>query len=200
MKLRYVISLGAVISLLSACIPSIAPFYLEQDVQFDPRLVGIWHGNGTEGEWETWEFEKADDTSYKLTVTEKGGKPGTFIARLFKLKEELFVDILPLECTFDSNQAELVGCAMFPGHLLVRAVQIGPKLKLAFCNYEWLGKHLEENPKDVAHHIENKRAILTAKTADLQRFVMAHLAEGQLFSAPDEFIQKTGAAAPSAKP
>jgi hypothetical protein len=50
---------------------------------------------------------------------------------------------------------------------------------------------LEENPRIIAHHTEDERIILTANTSALQRFVMARLAEGELFDKPGEMIRKT---------
>jgi len=39
---------------------------------------------------------------------------------------------------------------MFPGHLLLRASQLEPELKLAFLDFGWLEKFLEKNPKALA--------------------------------------------------
>lgn len=72
----------------------------------------------------------------------------------------------------------MVGAAVFPGHLLIQVPQLGPNLKLAFFDYDWLAKFLEKHPKAIAHHFEEKRAVLTATSAALQRFVLKHLGEG----------------------
>jgi hypothetical protein len=80
---------------------------------------------------------------------------------------------------------------MFPGHLLLRVPQLGPELKLAFCDCDWLKKHLAANPKALAHRVEQKdHILLTASTRDLQRFVLKHLAEGELFENPTELVRK----------
>ena len=61
--------------------------------------------------------------------------------------------------------------------------QFEPELKLAFFNFDWLGKFLEKNPKALAHHAEDTkdkeggRLILTAGTRDLQKFVLKHSAK-----------------------
>jgi len=186
--------LGALIALgLTACIPSLHPFYTKKDLVFDPRLLGEWQEKGETNQGQMWAFERASTNAYKLTITEKDAKSGQFSAHLFKLKSEYFLDIIPTECEMSPSQAEWVALAMFPGHLLLRVTQLGPELKLAAFNYDKLAKLLEENPRAVAHHKEEDRVILTADTSALQRFVMAHLAEGELFDQPGQMIQKTPA-------
>ena len=128
--------------------------------------------------------------AYKLAIAEKPGKEGEFTAHLFKLKQEYFLDLLPRECNYATNQADLVAFSMIPGHLLVRVPQIEPELKLAFFNFDWLCQQLTNHPSLLAHHRENDRFVLTAGTRDLQRFVLKHLAEGELFKTPDEMVRQ----------
>jgi hypothetical protein len=188
MNNKYVTLCFGLALLLSACIPSVNPFYSDKDIVFDPRLVGSWHDKDEANESQVWQFEKADDRSYKLTITEKEGKQGEFGARLFKLRDEYFLDLVPTECDFATNQADIVAGAMIPGHLIVRVPQRGPELKLAFFDFDWLAKHLEKHPRSLAHHREGDRVLLTAKTRELQRFVLKHLAPGTLFEEPAVFV------------
>ena len=190
MKTRFLLALSAALTLLSACIPSVNPFYRDEDIRFDSHLIGVWQQKAGSDGPVTWQFEAAGTNAYKLTVTEKEGKQGTFSARLFQLKQEQFLDIVPSDCKFDPSQAELVGFAVFPGHLVVRVSQIDPTLKLAFCNFDWLAKYLEKQPKALGHYTEEKRILLTAKTRQLQRFILKHLADGELFQAPEEFVRE----------
>jgi hypothetical protein len=200
MKKRNLIVLAAAV-LFGACIPSVNPFYTDKDVLFDARLLGEWQEQGKSEEPQVWKFEKSGDRDYKLTVVEKEGKEGKFDARLFKLKEECFLDIIPTDCNYPTNQADLVAFSMFPGHLLVRVLRIEPELKLAMFNFDWLQKHLEKNPKALAHHVEGRtgkdggRIILTASTRELQKFVLKNLGEGELFDRPGEMIRKNAATA-----
>jgi hypothetical protein len=116
------------------------------------------------------------------------------IIERFQLKQECFLDIIPAGCNYATNQADLVGFSMFPGHLLVHASQLEPELKLAFFNFDWLQKFLDKNPKALAHHTEgkdDKGMLLTADTRDLQKFVLKHLGEGELFDKPGEMIRRT---------
>ena len=190
MKTRNWITLTTLSMLLSGCIPSVNPFYTEKDVIFDPRLLGEWQDKDS-SDPDVWKFEKAGEKQYKLLVTEKEGKQGEFQAHLFRLKQEYFLDLKPVDPQFATNQAGLVEICMIPGHLLVRVSQFEPELKLTFTDPNWLEKYLTNNPTALAYHRDEKRAFLTASTADLQRFVLQHLGEGELFDKPGAMVRKT---------
>lgn len=146
MKKRNLFALAAAAILLAACIPSVCPFYTDKDVVFDGRLLGEWQAKDNTNDPETWTFEKSTNNAYKLTVVEPQGKTGEFAAHLFKLKQEQFLDLIPTDCNYATNQADLVAFSMFPGHLLVNVRQIEPELSLAFCDFDWLEKYLAQNP------------------------------------------------------
>lgn len=188
-KLNLLLLVGTT-ALLSACIPSVNPFYTDKDVIFDPRLLGEWRELETKDKPEIWKFEASDEKAYKLTTTDKEGKQGEFAAHLFKLKQELFLDLVPSNCDYATNQADLVACAMFPGHLLLRVPQLAPELRLAASDYDWLEKYLKANPKALAHHRADKQILLTADTRALQRFVLKHLREGELVAQPGVMVRK----------
>jgi hypothetical protein len=194
MKTHKLIALAGLVLCLPGCIPSVNPFYTDKDVAFDSRLVGTWQEKGKDQSPQLWRFEKAGDKAYKLAITEEHGKQGEFSAHLFKLKQDCFLDLIPNNCDYATNQADLVAASMFPGHLLVRVSQIEPELKLAFFNFEWLQQQLTNNPNVLAHHREDDRFVLTAGTAELQGFVLKHLGEGELFDQPGEFVRQTKAA------
>jgi hypothetical protein len=198
MKTHNLIALTAAAVLLCSCIPSVNPFYTDQDVVFDARLLGEWQEKDKSDNPDVWEFESTTNKMYKLTITEKEGKRGRFNAHLFQYKQEYFLDLIPDDCHYATNQADLVAASMYPGHLLVRVPQIEPELKLAFFDFGWLGKFIEKNPKALAHHKEGDHIVLTAGTRDLQRFVLKHLDE--LFEKPDAMVRQTNTASTAAPP
>jgi len=75
-----------------------------------------------------------------------------------------------------------------------------PELKLAFFDFDWLQKHLGKNPKALAHHREDDRFLLTAGTRDLQKFVLQHLGEGELFAKPDVMVRQTNTVSAASPP
>jgi hypothetical protein len=189
MKTRTLLIVAGSALLFAACIPSVYPFYTAKDLVFDNRLLGEWHEKGKTNDAQIWNFDKAETNTYKLKVTEEQGKTGEFSAHLFKLNDDYFLDLVPTDCDYASDQASLVNAAMFPGHLLAHVVQFEPDLKLAFFNFDWLQKYLEEKPDALAHYKEKDRLLLTASSADLQRFVLKHLNE--IFSEAGDLTRKT---------
>jgi hypothetical protein len=186
MKTAPLTLIAGILLAVTACIPSVHPFYTADDVAFDPALVGEWTATDSEDQPEQWKFErganKEDDTAYALTVTDKDGKQGHFRATLFRLKDHRFLDLIPSECNYAADQAALVGLSMVPGHLLVHVAAIEPELTMAFSDFDWLEDYLKEHPGALAHHTEEDRILLTASTRHLQRFVLKHVSGGELFS------------------
>ena len=192
MKTRLLSFVAGAAMLLSACIPSVNPFYTEKDVVFDPRLIGSW-GDPEDAD-ESWRFEAATNKTYRLTVTEDKGKHGEFAAHLFKLKGHTFLDVTPTKVELREDQVEMVGAALIPGHLILRVRGIEPELKLDWVDWDWLKKYLETNPKALKHRLSDmpESIVLTAETRDLQRFVLQHLKAGELFKVeqPDKGLQR----------
>jgi hypothetical protein len=190
MKTKHLVSLLGTLALLCSCIPSVNPYYTPKDAVFDARLLGTWRERDAQGQPQIWEFKHGRGKSCELTVIEPPGKRGQFTAQLFALKREQFLDIQPTGSAYPPDQAGLVGAAMFPGHLLLRVTQLEPELKLAACDYDWLEKFLEQNPRALAHRRDNNRTLLVADTRDLQRFVLKHINE--LFKQPGVMIREDG--------
>jgi hypothetical protein len=200
MKKSNVAALAAVALLFCACIPSVNPFYSEKDITFDTRLVGEWQEKDAQGEPQVWKFDANGTNAYQLTVTEPKGKTGKFDALLFQIKDQSFLDLIAADCNYATNQADLVGVSMFPGHLLVRVVQLEPDLKLAMTDFDWLEKYLKQNPDALPHRADASRGILlTASTRELQKFVINHLGENELFAKGGEMTRLTNSA-PAAVP
>ncbi|HWD93212.1 MAG TPA: hypothetical protein VG938_12785 [Verrucomicrobiae bacterium] len=197
---RTLTACAAAAVLLAACIPSVNPFYTEKDVVMDQRLLGGWQEKGNADNPDVWQFERSTNgNSFNLTITENG-RTGEFSAHLFKLKTEEFLDLIPTDCDYATNQADLVAVSMFPGHLLVHVPQIEPALKLEFFNFDWLEKYLEKNPGALEHHREGERIVLTADTRALQNFVLKHLGTNELFKASDsdgEMVRRPSADKPA---
>lgn len=178
---KYLLLAGAAIVLLCSCVPSVNPFYTEKDVVTDSRLPGTWREVGNDKP-SVWKFEVGETNAYILTVTENDGKTGEFNTHLFKLGKEHFLDLIPAECNYATNQADLLNAAMIPGHLLVRVSLGESKMHLALCDADWLGKYLKRYPSALAHRDEDGGIVLTARTSALQKFILKHLGKGELFS------------------
>ena len=198
MKKPILLALGAV-ALFCACVPSVNPFYTEKNIVTDSRLPGVWQQTGDKDVPEVWKFEATATNAYRLTVSDEKGKTGEFRATLFKLGAEHFLDLMPTDCEYATNQAGLVAAAMIPGHLLVRVSQLEPSLHLALCDANWLKKFLQKNPAAIAHRDDKDSVVLTAETRELQKFVLKHLGTNEMFEDGRDFIRQTNSVPAAAK-
>ena len=78
-----------------------------------------------------------------------------------------------------------------PAHLLLKAEQIEPALKLAAMNPDWMQKHLKQHPEALAHRVvSDGNIVLAASTGELQKFVLAHLEDKEFFGGAMEMKRK----------
>lgn len=170
---------------LTGCLTiSVYPFYSKKDLVFEPALVGSWIK--TTDNKEQWRFERKGEEAYRLNYTD-GNKSYGMDAHLFRLKEQLFLDL------FNPNGPEDIMPPPVPTHLLLRVFQTKPTLRMAAMDYDWLGKLLEKNPDAVRHHLvmtddktENRQIVLTADTSELQKFIINNLKTEEAWKDPFE--------------
>jgi hypothetical protein len=173
-RLRRFLIASCTLIILSGCVPSWNPLYTEKDLISDDRVVGTWKED--EETKETWVFKKGEGKAYQLAHTDSDGKTAKFAAHLLKLEGRTYLDLYVTDIEGQVN--ELAGWTLVPAHLFLRVDEIGDSLKMAAANADWLEKHLEKNPKAIAHQKTGDRTVIVAETKELQAFVTKH-AEGE---------------------
>jgi hypothetical protein len=180
MTTKNVFTLGVAALLLVACIPSVNPFYRAEDISFDPALIGEW----IDGD-ERWVFERyAGEDAYQLTFSD-GEDTGSMKATLFRLGDHRFLDLVAENIEFADDQWELIDFSVFPGHLVMHVAEIGPQLRMAVFDLDWMEDLLGQNPNALEHTRFDDRILLTGSTRELQRFLKKHVDGGELFPASD---------------
>lgn len=180
MKACCVLMAGVAALLLVSCVPSVNPFYRADDVVYEPALVGEW----LDGD-ETWEFERyQDEDSYRLTYSD-GDDSGSMRATLFRLGDHRFLDLIAENIEFADDQWELIEFSVFPGHVVMHVAEIGPSLRLALFDLDWIEALLESNPRALEHTVFDDRILLTGSTRELQQFLKRYVDGGELFPASD---------------
>lgn len=174
-------------AVLGGCVlPSLHPLYSDKDIVFEEKLLGNWRSCSSK---EMWLFEKGSEpNSYNLTGTDTDGS-GKFIAHLVAIDDMLFLDLFPGE------PESLKSCSLWrysicPLHLFIKVDQIEPTLKIRMMNPEKMQKLLENDPNLLKHEILEKndnRIVLTASTAELQKFMRAYGNSDELFGDVAEF-------------
>jgi len=100
MKSRH-LALLALLACLTGCVPvdCINPLYTDQNVIFDPALVGKWvTGSPEEG---VLRFDRAENGAYQMVITQKtaSGHPqeAVYVAHLVSLGGEKYLDVSPTQ-------------------------------------------------------------------------------------------------------
>lgn len=179
----------ALMSLLAGCVvTSVYPFYTAKDVQFDPALVGTWAEAGsTNAANDHWRFDRLNQQAYWLTTVENN-ETNRYEMHRFRLKQHVFLDL----CTTNRVDEQL------PLHYLVKLENPGAKLQVKVLNFEWLAKLLEKNPKALRHilvpnepgNTNNNHLVLTADTAELQKFILKHINDTNTFGDATELTRR----------
>lgn len=164
--------------ILTACVPSLYPLYTDDDLIFEPALLGQWLES--EGE-ETWTFTRIGDKKrYKLVQVDEEGKEGEFIVHLLKVDDHLFLDLFPAN-EDESDDFEPFNASGFyrmhfaPVHTFMYVDQIEPKLRLSVLDFRWLEKLLNKQPDALRHETVEGSILITARAKELQAFLIGHL-------------------------
>jgi len=159
MRIRFLATLWAVLLLFltAGCfVRSLYPLYTEQDIVFEPGLVGRWNDDGDA----VWTFSRGKGKSYELVIIDDSGNRDPFTAHLVRIEENLFLDLLP-------GQAKLEGTDFYkslflPIHTFCYVKQIEPTLQMRAPDLDWLEKYLDEHPDALRHEKLQEKIVVTA--------------------------------------
>jgi len=173
---------------LSGCIPSLQPFYTEQDLIFEPGLVGSFSEPDGSA---VWTFSKAADREYRLVIKDRANS-SSFSAHLFKLANHTYLDLYPGKDGLDDCPREdFFKASLVPGHLVLKIPQIQPNLKLQVMDEDWIKEQLKMKKQTVPHSlIESDRLVLTGRTEEIQAFLKKISDEEKAWGKPAEFQKR----------
>jgi hypothetical protein len=178
----------AVLALVAGCYTlSVHPLYTEDDIVFDTRLIGVWGAPDESNE--TWTFEKSGGDAYRLVLRNEGieelegekyqlvteidpVKDGIFEIHLVKLGEYLFFDVYPEEPEIGN---EYFKAHVIPAHSFARVKIAEDSFSLAFFDTQWLENGIKEGRIFIDHTKRDDMVVLTANTADLQKFILKNI-------------------------
>lgn len=187
------------------CITSLHPLYTSKDLTFDARLLGTWHSDGS---GDTWKIENLmqkelapfkdkkermekelikslsiDKNTYLLTYSKKG-KEAEFLLNLVRLNNELYIDLYPGQL---KEKNELLEDHFLPVHSYAKIKISNNGFELAFFNSEQIYKLLQENRIKIKHESFEYYKVITASTAELQKFVTKYADTRDFFATPVSF-------------
>ena len=184
--------------LLGGCVPvmSLCPLYTKEDVTFENKLLGTWVDDPNSPKT-TWQFKYTDEpeNAYKLIFSDEEGKKGSFVARLVKLQNRLFLDVYPSELPWepdDPNKMDWPYNSLFliPAHTFLKIDSIEPQLKMRLTLEDKMEELLKENPNAVKHTSVEDRIVLTASTKELQAFVLKYADDERVFTSEIILVRK----------
>ena len=173
--------------ILTGCVPSLHPLYTDEDLVFDPGLIGEW---SEQGESETWTFTKSGEKEYGLVYVDEKGKRGEFIVHLVNAEGRLFLDLFPEEPHFKEDVNDFYTGHLLGVHTFMRVTQIQPTLRMAPLNPDWIKKYLMDHPGDIRHEKVNDGILFTTQPKELQAFLIKHEKTEGAFDEPSDMSRK----------
>src|SRR5262245_32579352 len=174
--LKFFVVVG-IAAALTACSPSLHPFYTEKDVVFNEALLGVWMEDPDGG---ICQFTKSGDNFYEFLIV--GEKPERYEARLFELGGATYLDLYPKPL---GNEIDLYPENFVPAHSLLRVTIAKDSISIAIMDSSWLEKLSDQYQLDLKHERINDNLIaLTATTRELQAFVLKHANDKEAFGDP----------------
>ena len=151
------------LSLLAGCVGSLLPIYGDEDLIFDPGLLGVWAADDSSG---VYIVTPGTGLSYSVEYIDDSCDRGTFVMHLASIGGFRFLDVAvePIE---DWPLIPVHGFALIDE-------QADSTVTLRQLDYEWLDDYLKTEPEAIAQVQMDSYPFLTAATADLQRFHLAH--------------------------
>jgi hypothetical protein len=161
---------------LTACAPSLHPFYTDKDIVFNEALLGVWMDDSGG----TSKFTKAGDNYYELLVMDE--KPARFEARLFEIGGVTFLDFYPKPL---GDEASLYPENFVPAHSLARVTIARDTITISVMDGHRLKELSDQNQLELKHERVNGDMIaLTASTRELQAFALKHANDEEAFDDP----------------
>ena len=205
MRTLLVCAMMLIACIMSGCmVVTLQPLYTSETLTFDPALIGAWQDKEADT---TYTFSDDGEGGYKLSVATTVPVPdGTtstsisaFIFHLVKLGDHLFGDMYP-DLSDKGIQGGYAEWNLAPVHNIFLNESIQPTLRYRVLHPDWLRTFLEANPQAIAHgeidlgpdSLESLPA-LTASTAELQAFFLAHVDTPDAYGEPAELVPLTPA-------
>jgi hypothetical protein len=201
MKPKTILLILALVGIVFSCIPSLYPLYREKDLLHNDQLVGrfgdpedddyYWEfrllsegtDQGLDGDWQSFQ----SGYTYRLTVMEDSVIE-EFATHLIKLGEDYYIDFFPVNYTIEPDMLEM---SMAPSHIFAKAEIESDWLLLHFFDPEWLVELIDDNKIKISYLDMGERYLLTAKTEDLQKFILKYANDSTTFMEVDTLLRQT---------
>lgn len=186
MKTRLLICLFLIFA-MSSCVSSLHPLYSSDTLVFRNEMLGKWVEKEGDGEWQFEKENQDEASSYILTYTEKALNKKTenksqYSIYLVKLGDYYFLDFERLLSNEESDNYGGSLSPMLTTHKFAKIEVAKDKLELYLFDDDFLKKLFEQKKIRIKHEkLQDDSILLTASTADLQKFVQKYATEKKAF-------------------
>jgi hypothetical protein len=164
---------------LTACAPSLHPFFTDEDIVFNEKLLGMWVSDSGE----KYKFARSGDNHYELLYVDDG--LARFEARLIELGGATYLDLYP---KLLGNDIDLYPTNCVQAHTLARVTIGEDSISITMMDGDWLKQLSDRNQLTLAHErLDNGMIVLTAPTRELQAFALKHADDKEVFGEAEVF-------------
>lgn len=147
-----------------------------------------------------WIFSKDSENSYLLTYYDERQKPAVFEANLIKLGEHYYFNFYPtddkklaeLEDNYELFERRFNSFEIFhfhPVNTFAKVTFEADQLQIALFDGDFLEKLLDQNRIRIKHEKVDGNYILTAKSEELQKFILKYGEDKRAFPTPTTLIR-----------
>jgi hypothetical protein len=198
-KLTAIASVGLLAILMNGCIPSLQPLYTADKLVLLNGLAGEWKEaigtqNGNSKKPEVWTFRQGEDKNYLLIHQDEDGLVAAFDVHVVKLGSHYFMDFYPGSIPEDmatvrkapnfrdpESMNNFLKNNLIAVHTFAKVEMSGKTLKINLFDPEFLKNLLERQQIRIKHEKTENGYLLTASSADLQKFVEKYAEEKEAF-------------------
>ncbi len=184
--------------LAGSCIPSLFPLYTEKDLVTDDRIIGTWEA----GEMGTWVIERLyykplidifssdwsdakENNTYKLVIIETDGGDtleAEFVVHMLVLGGQHYLNYYPGDFELDHD---FLSWHMVEANNFSKVWITEDSISLAFFDPSYLEELIDENRIKISHIRHDDGILITARTKELQKFVIKYGKEEDAILEPD---------------
>lgn len=170
----------------TACIKSLQSFYEAKNLYFDKTLAGTWVA--ADGK-ETWTVVAEDEAYYVIDQTDEEGRKSRFEARLFRIGDDSFLDLVAVPAGDYINTDRFFDHSV-PIHSLIAIKKDRCSSRMYYLDPSWLKSFLAQNPKAVGHADVDGMLVLTDSTKNIQSFIKKHLRTSGAFEETETLFKQ----------
>ena len=179
MRFTLALAVLAGVAGMTGCASAVAihPLYTEQQLVSDLPLEGTW----ASGDGEAWQIQKSGD-GYDVVALKRADSPGgaKYTVHLLRLNEFHFVDVA-------SKSDPDVGV---PGHFLAKVQMQDGKLYVSPLDDTWFKHMMDAGVAPSSTMGEGQQIVITASTAELQKFLLLYAADPDAWTEDDEGLRR----------